>query len=282
MNPWTAGRLLPGRRPRVLFGWGYEDPRVELAAFSPRGRVLAIAAAGETVSALASAGHEVTGVDINPVQLEYCRRRLAGAPAVAGSAERLLAAGRAVLRGLDPRWRPGSVAAALRRGDVAELLESKRLRALLAAGLAPLGFVLRPGFRQAVPPRLDRVLLARLRRGLLDRPAENPWAWRLLTGRDELAAEPGPQHARLVHDDVATHLEQMPRGWYSGVSLSNILDGPDASYRARLESALRHALAPGAVVVLRSFREPSPGEDAGPADRSMLWGVVRVRKMGAV
>ncbi len=281
VNPWTAGRLLPGRHPKILFGWGYEDPRVELEAFPPGGRVLAIAAAGETVSALAGAGFDVTGVDINPVQLDYGRARLAGAPAVTGSAERLLAAGRAVLRGLDPRWRPHNVAEALRQGDLTPLLASKRLRGLLACGLAPLGLVLRPGFRRSIPPRLDQVLLNRLRRGLRDRPAANPWAWRLLTGRDELATAPEPRHARLIHTDVATHLEQVPRGWYQGVSLSNILDGPDATYAARLERALAHALKPGAVVVLRSFREPAPRQDAGPVDRAMLWGVVEIRRMGA-
>lgn len=267
MNPWE------GRR-RLLFGWGYEDPDVEVRAF-PRGRVLAIAAAGETVSALARAGFEVTGVDINPVQLAYCRARLAGAPAAAGSAERLLAAGRAVLRGLDPRWR--RMEPVIRHGDPAALLASRRLRGLLAAGLAPLGLLL-PGFRHAIPPRLDRVLLTRLRRGLgRHAPANNPWAWRLLAGRDELAGDLRAP-ATLVHADVADHLEQVPRGWYDGISLSNILDGPDPRYASRLEKAVRHALRPGGVVVSRSFRQPRPGEDPGPADRSMLWGVIEVRR----
>ncbi|GHE92648.1 hypothetical protein GCM10017786_26650 [Amycolatopsis deserti] len=264
MNPWAGRRSL-------LFGWGYEDPDVELRAF-PRGRVLAIAAAGETVAALARAGFEVTGVDINPVQLAYCRDRLAGAPARPGRAERLLAAGRAVLRTLDSRWRRID----LREGDPAELLDSRRLRGLLATGLAPLGLLL-PAFAHAIPPRLDRVLLARLRRGLGHLPADNPWAWRLLTGRDELAPDTRAR-ATLIHADVADHLEQVPRGWYDGISLSNILDGPDARYAARLDDAVWHALRPGGVVVSRSFREPRPGEDAGPRDRSMLWGVVDVRR----
>ncbi|WP_051362735.1 BtaA family protein [Amycolatopsis thermoflava] len=266
MNPWAGRRGL-------LFGWGYEDPDVELRVL-PRGRVLAIAAAGETVSALARAGYEVTAVDINPTQLAYCRDRLAGAPATTGRAERLLTAGRAALRALDPRWR--RVDEVLRDGDPVALLESRRLQGLLAAGLAPLGLLL-PAFRHAIPPRLDRVLLARLRRGLAHAPADNPWAWRLLAGRDELTRDTRAA-ATLVHADVAEHLEQAPRGCYDGISLSNVLDGPDAGYAARLAAAVRHALRPGGVVVSRSFREPRPGEDPGPPDRSMLWGVVEVRR----
>jgi hypothetical protein len=53
----------------------YEDSGVELAAFAQAGRVLAIASAGDTAAALAAAGHRVTAVDINPVQLDYARQR---------------------------------------------------------------------------------------------------------------------------------------------------------------------------------------------------------------
>ena len=64
--PW-----LRGSGPRVLFGRMYEDPEIELAAFAPGSRVLAIASAGDTAAALAQAGHQVTAIDINPAQLEY-------------------------------------------------------------------------------------------------------------------------------------------------------------------------------------------------------------------
>src|SRR5215831_7497161 len=74
----------------VLFGRMHEDPSIELRAFGTEKRVFAIASAGCTARMLASAGHRVTAVDINPRQLAYARARSSGAAPSNGAAERLL------------------------------------------------------------------------------------------------------------------------------------------------------------------------------------------------
>ncbi|MGW4896712.1 DUF3419 family protein [Kitasatospora sp. NPDC004240] len=296
-TPWAEGRLLTvqPRRPRVLFGRMYEDPAVELAAFPPPGagaRVLCIASAGDTAAALAAAGYRVTAVDLNPVQLDYARSRLrAGAPAVAGSAERLLAAGRTAAGALLPAWRPGGLAEFLSLDDPVEQarrwrreLDGPGLRMFLTATLRPAGILaggLRPGFRNVVPARFDAVLRARLARGFARHPnATNPWAWRLLLGHEPPCGQgalPTGGEIRLVAGDVAEHLERSPAGHYDAVTLSNVLDGPGPGFARRLRAAVRHAVRPGGVAVLRSIREPGPaGPGAAAEDRSPLWGVVRV------
>ncbi|MBV8933827.1 MAG: hypothetical protein JOZ47_11250 [Kutzneria sp.] len=285
-TPWRRGKLLPVGGPRVLFGWGYEDPQVELASFPRCGRVLVIAAAGETAAALAGAGHEVTAVDINPAQLAYCRSRLSGGGAVTGSVERILAAGRRVLGAVDPEWRDQELPSLLCSQDPSEWrrrLASPALRVLLAAGLGPargLAVLSRPGFGPALPPRLDKVVLDRLRRGVAKHgSATNPWAWRLFAGRELPGHEPmtgvdtGAVH--LVHADVADHLASVPAGHYDAVSLSNVLDGPSSSFQRRVIRAVRHAVRRGGVVALRSLRTAADPGAAGE-DRSMLWGVIRV------
>ncbi|MGW3046069.1 hypothetical protein ACWC9T_40120 [Kitasatospora sp. NPDC001159] len=296
-TPWADGRLLTvqPRGPRVLFGRMYEDPAVELAAFPPPGRgarVLCIASAGDTAAALAAVGYQVTAVDLNPVQLDYARSRLrAGAPAVAGSAERLLAAGRTAAGALLPAWRPRELESFLRLDDPAEqarhwrrALDGPGLRLLLAAALRPAGILaggLRPGFRDVVPARFDSVLRARLARGFARHPnAANPWAWRLLLGHEPPRGQgplPTGGEIRLVAGDAVEHLERSPAGHYDAVTLSNVLDGPGPGFARRLRAAVRHAVRPGGVAVLRSIREPGPaGPGAAAEDRSLLWGVVRV------
>src|SRR5687767_14536666 len=95
---WDQGRFDRRGGPRnILFGSMYEDPTVEAEAFPPGGRVLAIASAGCTARSLAARGHDVVAVDINPIQLAYARRRLAGQPAEVGTAERVMAALRRLL-----------------------------------------------------------------------------------------------------------------------------------------------------------------------------------------
>ncbi|MFC8448971.1 DUF3419 family protein [Kitasatospora sp. NPDC057223] len=298
-TPWSAGRLLAGPtgRPRLLFGRMYEDPAVELAAFPSGARVLCIASAGDTAAALAAAGHKVTALDLNPAQLAYARTRLdGGAPALTGTAERLMAAGRRTAGTLLPAWRPDALERFLRLDDPAEqrrhwdsVLDGPGLRLLAGAALRPAGALaaaLRPGFRCVVPRSFDTVLLHRIARAASRHPnAANDWAWRLLLGRERPGAatvlDTGGNAVRLVLGEIVEHLERSAAGSYDAVTLSNVLDGPGPSFARRLRAAVEHAVRPGGNAVLRSFREPGP---AGPGqaveDRSMIWGTVRVVRIG--
>ncbi len=77
-------------RPRETLVWSHvRGCKIELKAFRSAGRIFCIASAGCTAMAL-SAQHEVVAVDLNPVQIAYLERRLAGAATERGSAERLL------------------------------------------------------------------------------------------------------------------------------------------------------------------------------------------------
>ncbi|OXY92390.1 DUF3419 family protein [Streptomyces diastatochromogenes] len=294
-TPWARGRLLGGfGGPGLLFGRMYEDWGVELAVFPPPGaRVLCIASAGDTAAALAAAGYEVTAVDVNPVQLTYARERLAGAATREGTAEAVMRLGRGTAARLLPAWRRAELHDFLALDDPVEQLRRWRaeldtpgLRRLMRVALRPggaLAVALRPSFAGVVPPRFDEVLRRRLERTVGRHPnAHNPWLWRLLAGA-EPPGTPPPRApgVRLVHDDVVHALEQAPCGSYEAVTLSNVLDGPGPDFARRLRAAVRHAVRPGGVVVLRSAREPGPGGPGWAAeDRSALWGVVRVVRLG--
>ncbi len=78
--------------------------------------------------------------------------------------------------------------------------------------------------------------------------------------------------------DAAGFLERQPVGSFDGLTLSNILDGPDRAYRRRLAVAVRHAALPGAPVVLRTFRDARDQGEARCAlrDRALLWGAIIV------
>jgi hypothetical protein len=81
--------------------------------------------------------------------------------------------------------------------------------------------------------------------------------------------------------DAAAYLESCPPASFIGFSLSNILDGTEPAYGERLMAAVRGSAQDGALVVLRSFMEPPPGESTEWAarDRSMLWGRLTVEKV---
>ncbi|MFD7874900.1 hypothetical protein ACFV5G_12470 [Streptomyces sp. NPDC059766] len=273
----------------------YEDCGIELGVLPSTGaRVLCIASAGDTAAALQHAGHDVTAVDVNPVQLAYARGRLAGGATAEGSAETLMRLGRGTAGALLPAWRGPALRAFLALDDPAEqarrwrtALDGPGLGLLMRLALRPggaLAVALRPSFAHVVPARFDEVLRRRLGRTVARHPnTRNPWIWRLFAGVEPPGTQPlfAPD-VRLVHADVLDVLEQAPRAGYDAVTLSNVLDGPGPAFASRLRAAVRRAVRPGGIVVLRSFGEPTAtGPGWAAQDRSALWGVVRVVVLGA-
>ncbi len=270
----------------------YEDASIELGAFTPGGRVFCIASAGCTAMQLAPV-HEVVAVDINPVQLDYAERRFEGARGVRGSAERLMAFGRALapLAG----WWPSKVHAFLDLDDTSEQVEfwrrhldTRRFRAALDVLLSAtlLRAIYAPAFLDFLPPHFAAVMRGRMERCFARHSNRaNPHARALLLG--EFPGEPPPpetRQIRLVQADAADYLEREPGGGFDGFTLSNILDGAGVVYERRLLAAVKRAAAPGAVVVRRSFGEapgPLPTNRAAE-DRAMLWGIVDVRRVEAL
>jgi S-adenosylmethionine:diacylglycerol 3-amino-3-carboxypropyl transferase len=289
-SPWRRGRL-DGRAgpPQLLFGRMHEDWRIEAAAFPPGSRVFCIASSGCTALALAARGHRVTAVDVNPVQIEYARARLAGAPVRDGVAERWMARLRRALPLLGLRERDLRVF--LQLADPAEQtrvwrerLATRRFRAALRCALHPAVLRLTHGARfvRTLPPRFDRIIHERLERAWATHPnRDNPYAWRLLLGEDPPATESEPAiptPVELVCADAAEYLESCPPASFDGFSLSNMLDAAPPAYRERLLAAVRRAGTPGAVLVLRSFWEPAdpPAAEWAARDRSLLWGGIEV------
>jgi len=289
-TPWQRGRLDARRgKPRLLFGQMYEDWDIEAEVLPASGRVFCIASAGSTSVALAARGLAVTAVDINPAQVDYVRARLNGAAPRAGMADRFFAAGRRFLPLMG-----------LRRSKIRQFLEladpsaqvrfwrarldTARFQAALAVAINPLALrtIYSSTFVRVLPKRFDRIIQARLERCWARHPNRtNPYAWRFFLGTDPpdysaptLAAE----RIELVCADAAAYLESCPPASFIGFSLSNILDGTEPAYGERLMAAVRRSARAGAVVVLRSFMEPPPGESTEWAarDRSMLWGRLTV------
>ncbi len=285
---WERGRLDSRVGPRqVLFGRMYEDASIELDAFRPGGRVMCIASAGCTAMKLAPE-HEVVAIDINPVQLTYAERRFAGDPGFRGRAERIMDFMRffAPLAG----WWPSRVRAFLELDDPGEQmaywereLDTWRFRMAIDGlfSFTALRSVYSPRLLDFLPKRLGSVMRARMERCFAHHPnRNNPYARSLLLG--ELSVEPPPpeaQEVRLVHADAASFLESEPPGSFDGITLSNILDGADQAYRARLLAAVKRAAAPDAMTVLRSFGDADADSPFNRAedDRAMLWGSVLVR-----
>jgi len=285
---WKSGRFDARDGPsQLLFGFMYEDASIELAAFRPGGRAFCIAAAGCTAMRLALR-HEVVAVDINPVQLAYAGRRFAGEPATRGVIERLMDSVRPL--GFTVGWSPSKLRSFVDLQDPAaqtafwqDQLDTLRFRVAFDGmlSLTTLGAVYAGPFLQLLPPRFGAVMRQRMERCFARHAnAANPYARALLLG--EMRDDPSPPEARairLVHADAASYLESEPPGSFDAFSLSNILDGADPAYASRLMDAVKRAAAPGAVCVLRSFREPTDFLPTNRAadDRSMLWGVVDVR-----
>jgi S-adenosylmethionine:diacylglycerol 3-amino-3-carboxypropyl transferase len=287
-TPWKAGRFDQAGGPRkILFGRVYEDVSVEMEAFRLGGRVFCIASAGCTAIAL-SCRHEVTAVDINPVQLEYARGRALGAPMRVGSAERVMAAGRKLLPLAG--WHRRTLEAFLELENPREQMDfwnaklnTRRFRYATDAmfSLAWLGTVYASALLSILPPRFGSVMRARLERCWNLHPNRlNVYARALLLG--ELEGRPAPPTAadiRFESADAASFLESCPAASFNGFAISNILDGAPDAYRQRLYTAVRRAASPDSMIVQRSFAEPAAASahNVAARDRSLLWGIVDVR-----
>ncbi len=293
-TPWERGRLGARRgKPRLLFGQMYEDWDIEAEVLPAAGRVFCIASAGATSIALAARGLAVTAVDINPAQVDYVRDRLRGGAPRAGTADRFFKAGRRFLplmglrRSVIRRFLELTDPAAQLRYWHAHL-NTTRFKAALALAINPLALraIYSSTFVRVLPKRFDRVIRARLERCWALHPnRSNPYAWRFFLGMDPpdyvAPTLPSAVAIELVCADAAMYLENCPPASFIGFSLSNILDGTEPAYGERLMAAVRHSAQDGAVVLLRSFMEPPPGESTEWAarDRSMLWGRLTVEKV---
>ncbi len=288
---WHAGRLGSSSGPRrLLFGRMYEDAEIERAVFQGKGRVFCIASAGDTALRLAEE-HEVVACDINPVQLAYAQRRASGEPQETGDAERVMNFARAFMPLIG--WRVKVVRAFLALSDVPEQmafwrnhLDTRRFRAgfdmLMSAPMLRAMYARQ--FLSFLPSRFGTVLRKRLERGFARHPnATNPYARALFLGETSENSRRGVPNIRFVLGDAASWLESCPARFFDGFTLSNILDGAEPAYRARLMRAVRRASTEEAIIVSRSFAEPPQEFESNLAkcDRSMLWGVVDVRSAHA-
>ena len=291
-TPWEAGRFDTRAGPRkVLFGQMYEDVGIERGAFAPGARVFCIASAGDTAMAL-SAAHQVTAIDINPVQLDYARARLAGAPAITGTAERVMGLGRRAMALFG--WRRAVLERFLALDDIAvqsafwhAYLDTRGFRLATDTLLSVSGLkaVYGSPFLAILPSHFGRVMRGRLARCFAAFPnRDNHYARALLLGETPPTSSFEPGHIAVVSGDAAGYLEQCAPASFDAFTLSNILDGAAVGYRQRLFAAVRRAAAPDAKVVLRSFAEPTHASqyDAAAQDRSILWGVVDVRPANAL
>jgi len=286
-TPWQAGRLDSANGPRrLLFGRMYEDAAIERAAFAGKGRVFCIASAGSTALQLSNE-HQMVACDINPAQLAYAERRARGGAVETGDAERAMNFARAFMPLVG--WRAEVVRDFLALSDGPEQsafwrehLDTRRFRAGFDALMsrAILRAAYAPRFLSFLPARFGAVIRKRLERGFARHAnASNPYALALLQGKSTDEPLPRTPHIRFALGDAASFLESSPPGSFDAFTLSNILDGAELSYRSRLSRAVRRAASDDAVVVLRSFAEPSPDLETNYAesDRSMLWGVVDIR-----
>lgn len=293
-TPWSKGNLGRGRHPRILFGVSYEDERIELEEFGNPDRICVIAASGETAAACAAAGHEVTAVDINPVQLDYAQARLASGRSRLGTAEQGMRVARSALGPIVPGWRWSRLGPVLAEADGEQAVDYWRralntgaFRRLLALGLRPTSLIVRtlqPEFARFLPRQFDQIILQRMEQGLARHGmAQNRYAWRMLAGREMPGWTLPLEHENpdaggsvsWLQADVLDHLESVPAGHYGGVSLSNVLDGASFAYGRRLRQAASRAVRPGGAVVLRSFAPPgSAGPGRAADDAAMLWGSI--------
>ena len=286
-TPWQHGAFKAPLN-RLMFGQTYEDSNVELLAFPPQSHIFCIAGAACTARALAAAGHRVTAVDINPLQLSYAQSRAAGAPLRIGAAERLLGFGRhlATLAG----WTRAKLTDFLNLSDLTEQVEywdhrldTQAWRFAVDQLLAPrlLGLCYANPFTRSLPQDFGHRLREHFRRTWATHSnRSNPYAASLLLGKPPVEPAAPELSIEFVCADAADFLERCQPARFDGFSLSNIGDGASPDYLRRLHIAIDHAASPGAVVVARTFSEPNCNTVANwaPFDRSLLWGVVEVSR----
>ena len=270
----------------MLFGQMHEDADIEYHAFQGNGRIFCIASAGDTAMRL-SLEHQVVACDINPVQLAYARRRVAGAPIETGDAERVMQ----ILRTFMPviGWRKEAVRAFLALTNPAEQiafwhahLNTRRFRTAFDTLMSRpvLRTIYARQFLSFLPTNFGVIMRGRLERGVaLHANASNPYIHALLLGETPVAPQLNKANIQFMLGDAASVLEACAPASFAGFTLSNILDGAAPSYRLRLARAVQRAATPDALVVSRSFAEPSvPTATSHPErDRSMLWGAVDIR-----
>ena len=187
-------------------------------------------------------------------------------------------------------WRSGVVSDFLALSDVTEQLafwrvhlDTRRFRtgfdALLSAAI--LRLVYAPQFLSFLPARFGTVLKEDgCERGFARHAnATNHYVRALFLGEPPAQLQPDTSRIQFVLGDAASYLESCAAESFEAFTLSNILDGADASYREWLARAVRHAATKDAVVVLRSFAEPTPDITTNYAerDRAMVWGAVDIR-----
>jgi S-adenosylmethionine:diacylglycerol 3-amino-3-carboxypropyl transferase len=289
-----AGRTSATPRHRLLYGWDIEDEQIELGLLAPGSRVLAAAGAGELVAHLAAAGHEVVAVTANREQLEYARRRSAGGAFEAGSAERVLEAGRALIRAASPAWRRRKVRSLLSDASPQRVqqqwqqrFDNRTFRSVLHATMAPAGMLaaaIQRDFSTALPAHFTDTVRARIEARLGIHPSpSNRFAWRLLVGEDPPGYAPPvapPGSIVFAAEDALTHLEAAAPATYDAVTLSNVADGTRADVVERLGRAARRAVVPGGPIVVRSFAASADARASALADhdRSLIWGGIHVQR----
>ena len=292
---WQNGRFRAARAgPRkLLFGCMYEDAEIELRAFQPGGRIFCIASAGCTAMKLA-AHHTVVAVDINPVQVAYVqrasRRRARFSVAAPNAFSPLRAPSRLSQDGTDARWQHSSISTIRsNKSSTGGVIWTR------ADFVPPFLFCSRASFfGRFTPPHFLMVC-----RRISELYCELEWSaaspctpiagirMRMPCLSETCALRRTILTLRQIQlrcADAADFLERQPAGSFTGFSLSNILDGANPAYARRLFAAVQHAAAPGAMVVLRSFREPQCATETNHAaeDRAMLWGIVDVRQASAL
>ncbi|WP_413316864.1 hypothetical protein AA0Z99_09565 [Agrococcus sp. 1P02AA] len=293
----SRGRASARPRQRLLHGWDWSDPRIELEELAPTSRALVSGGAGELVAALTDAGHRVTVIGSNHHQLQYARRRVAGGDFEPGAAERLIDLGRGMIKAASPAWTRRRMRQFLQEGDplrAAEAwktrLDNRTLASILKTMLGPAGtlsaLVLRD-FATPIPPHFDEAIRGRIARALRKHaPKENPFAWRLLLGEEMPGHAPprvAPEAVTWLEEPLLEHLERVGPGAYDAVTLSNVIDGADERWVRDLRKAALRAVVPGGPVIARSFATTMDDESAKRArrDRAMLWGSIVVQRAGA-